>query len=246
MRLSRCLSVCPHPHGNLLSFDRGRASGRSHGEPLAPLLEKDATLIYPPRAIRRRVNELTLVWGCCSCKWLINGFSLTASTLRKIKRRLLIVAAEAVVAVGFCFWFFPQEEGFSLSTLRVFFFFFSFLFLPTHAGYFLRLFISIPTPDTGIRLGSVALREHFHTLIFVCTVSCSTRRLWTAGLLYMRKRVGCQKAQFHSRDFASGYMCSVLRHEMAHVWMCAYIHVCVCPNFILMLFFFVCWISRTV
>lgn len=136
------------------------------------------------------------------------------------------------------FLVFSSGRGFFTLHPQGFFFFFFSLPSDSHAGYFLRLFISIPTPDTGIRLGSVALREHFHTLIFVCTVSCSTRRLWTAGLLYMRKRVGCQKAQFHSRDFASGYMCSVLRHEMAHVWMCAYIHVCVCPNFILMLFLF--------
>lgn len=124
---------------------------------------------------------------------------------------------------GGCSWFFSSERGF-FTLHPEGFFFFSFP-SDSHAGYFLRLFISIPTPDTGIRLGSVALREHFHTLIFVCTVSCSTRRLWTAALLYMRKRVGCQKAQFHSRDFASGYMCSVLRHEMAHMCGCVHIYM---------------------
>lgn len=124
----------------------------------------------------------------------------------------------------FVFLFFSSGRGFfTLHPEGFFFLFFSFRL--TLAGYFLRLFISIPTPDTGIRLGSVALREHFHTLIFVCTVSCSTRRLWTAALLYMRKRVGCQKAQFHSRDFASGYMCSVLRHEMAHMCGCVHIYM---------------------
>lgn len=61
----------------------------------------------------------------------------------------------------------------------------------------LLVFISIPTADTQIRFGSVALYQHFHTLIFVHTVSCSTRKTRDcSGLHALRICVGCQKLSF--------------------------------------------------
>lgn len=80
----------------------------------------------------------------------------------------------------------------------------------------LLVFISIPTADTQIRFGSVALYQHFHTLIFVHTVSCSTRKWFTCT----ENMCGLPKAKFHSSDFASGYICSVFRHEMVYIYLC--------------------------
>lgn len=39
------------------------------------------------------------------------------------------------------------------------------------------------------------------------------------------KMCGLPKAKFHSSDFASGYMCSVLRHEMVYIYACMFAYV---------------------
>lgn len=39
------------------------------------------------------------------------------------------------------------------------------------------------------------------------------------------KMCGLPKAKFHSSDFASGYMCSVLRHEMVYIYVCIFAYV---------------------
>lgn len=61
----------------------------------------------------------------------------------------------------------------------------------------LLFFIRIATPYTQIWFGSEALYQYFHTLIFVCTVSCSTRKSWDcSGLHALKICVGCQKQSF--------------------------------------------------
>lgn len=75
----------------------------------------------------------------------------------------------------------------------------------------ISVFISQPAPDTQTWFWfSSSISQYFHSLIFICIVSCFNRDGPDTGL-----RMPARSS--HSSDFASGYLCGVSVNVCTHI-----------------------------